>query len=160
MKKKSQIEIMGMAIVIILVALGILFVLRFVILKQPSELKKSFSQSQIASNTLNTLLKTTTVGCKNTDITELLSDCALYQGGGIFCDDGSTSCQFANKTIKKILNDTLAKWGNNYEFLAYTGPDVIITNIVNNGCPEEKESKVFPISLYSVTLTVQLYICD
>ena len=78
-KKKSQMEIMGLVIIVILITLGLFFVVRFIITKQPSEIKKSYTQTEIAANILNSLLKTTSKDCYGMDVTQLLQDCAVYR---------------------------------------------------------------------------------
>jgi hypothetical protein len=96
--KKSQFEILGLAIVIILITLGILFVIRFVVLKEPSKLRYDYTRTEMASNMLNTLLRTDT-DCKRKSMTELFQDCASYNR--IECEyDGipMNSCEYLNYT--------------------------------------------------------------
>ena len=63
-KRKSQMEIMGLAIIILLLTLAMIFVVRFVILKGPSDIKKGFTQTELASNMVNTFLKSTSRNCR------------------------------------------------------------------------------------------------
>jgi len=115
--KKGQLEVLGLTIVIILITLGILFVIKFVILKEPPELRKSYTRTEIASNTLNAILRTDTP-CRSKSITELYQDCAAaYPSGSIDCGGGVTSCKYANDTVKLILDGTLKEWGIEHEFV-------------------------------------------
>ncbi len=82
MKKRSQMEIMGIAIVVVIISIVILFVVRWGILKEPVQHKKEFAQSEIATNLVNTMLSTTT-GCKGMTFNELFQDCA---GGATIVD--------------------------------------------------------------------------
>ena len=91
--KRSQMEMMGLMVIIILVALGMLFVIQFIVVKEGSQLKKTYTYSQLATNTVNSVLKTTT-SCKGQDINQLLQDCA--SGGTIDCN-GKNSCTSSTK---------------------------------------------------------------
>ncbi len=75
MKKRSQMEIMGIAIVVVILSIVILFVIRWSILKEPVQYKKEFAQSEIATNLVNTMLSTTTE-CNEVTFSELFQDCA------------------------------------------------------------------------------------
>ena len=109
--KKAQMEIMGLAIIIILVALAMLFVVQFVILKPQPDIKKAFTHKELAVNTVNTLLATTTE-CRDLSLSQLLKDCA--EGGVIQCTGGSLSCEYARSIIEEILTDTLDVWNKDY----------------------------------------------
>ena len=50
--RKSQTEMMGLVIVVILITLALLFVVSFIVLRKPSTLKKEYTQSELAANTL------------------------------------------------------------------------------------------------------------
>ena len=107
--KKSQMELMGLTIVVILIILGILFAIKFVVLKKPADTKQAFTRSQLASNLGLTLLQSTTKNCKNADMTQLFTDCAQWieTGGLLVCDEGNTSCVYLNTTLSTILHQTL-----------------------------------------------------
>jgi hypothetical protein len=85
MKKKSQTEIMGLAIIIILIIVGATFVIRFIISKEPADYKKDFTHAELAINMINTFLETTSESCKKLSMTELLQDCGATSGISINC---------------------------------------------------------------------------
>ncbi len=74
-KRKAQIEMVGLVVVVVLLTLGVFFVIKFIVLKQPSTTRQEFLFTQMASNTANALLKTQT-DCRGYDMTELIGDCA------------------------------------------------------------------------------------
>jgi len=111
-KNKAQMEIMGLALIVILVTLAVLFAVQFIILREPSEARKEFVHKELASNTVSTLLDTDTE-CNKFSISSLLIDCAEDQ----IIDCGTKdSCEYAHDTIEKILEDTLSSWGKEYYF--------------------------------------------
>ena len=44
--KKSQAEIIGLVIIVLLIVMGLLFVVKFVVLKEPSDIKEEFVHSE------------------------------------------------------------------------------------------------------------------
>jgi len=146
-KKRGQMEILGLAVIIILITLVGLFVVRFVILK-PAEIKTSYTMKTLAVDTLTAMLRTNTE-CYGESIKDLLMDCA--EGYNIVCF-GENSCIYANKSINQILNKTLNKWNKNYIFRATTP---ILIQFENGNCTKilmkpggKKESAVQPLPTY------------
>jgi len=134
--KKAQMEIMGLAIIIILLALAMLFVVQFVILRQPSDIKKTFTHKELAANTVNTLLATTT-DCRELPISQLLEDCA--DGGNIPCPTGN-SCSQAEEAIEQILAKTLDEWNKEYYMTVKVAKDTIagpFGNILKEDIPQQ-----------------------
>lgn len=178
--KKSQMEIMGLLVIIILLAVAMLFTVNYMIHKKPSEAKKTFTESQLASNILSAILKTSTpqdkadlLYCHKVDFTELLQDCAQFET--IQCDNGKYSCEYAGEHIRDMLNKTLGEWNKAYRFKAWRvyGDELPFSPIVNEegvACNEsyigpgreyqERESKLSPVPLNPGTLMIQFDICS
>jgi len=154
--KRAQMEILGLAIVVVLILVATIFIVRFLVLKTPTEYRKGFVSSELASNMLNTFLKTAAKDCSQLTMTELLQDCA--QGKSITCGTGEDSCKFVESTAKEIFEDTINKWNMNYEFLAYTDSNSPLVKI-GNACKAEKRSKLFPIPISGATMYTKLDIC-
>ena len=155
-QKKSQMEILGLAIVVVLVLMATIFVVRFVGMKTPVNYRKGFVSSEIASNMLNAFLKSASQDCSQLTMTELLQDCA--QSRSIICDNGQDSCNFVESISKKIFESTLDKWSMEYEFLAYTNSNQPLIKL-GKPCRSEKRSKLFPIPINTATMYVKLDIC-
>ena len=154
--KQSQMEILGLAIVVVLILVATIFVVRFLVLKAPTEYRKGFVSSEIASNMLNTLLKTAAEDCSQLTMTELLQDCA--QSRSIICDDGKDSCKFVESTANHIFDQTFDKWSMKYEFLAYTDVNAPLVKL-GKPCKADKRSKIFPIPISAATMYTKLDIC-
>lgn len=156
--KKSQTEILGLAIVVVIILVATIFIVKFGFNK-PTNYRTDFLSSEIASNMINTLLKTNSKDCSHLTMTELLKDCAQTGGdGSIRCDNGEYSCNFVKSTANKIFTKTLDKWKMNYEFLAYVDENSPLIRL-GNKCAGEKESKIFPIPTSTGTMYVGLDIC-
>ncbi len=158
--KKGQMEVLGLAIVVVILFLAAIFVVRFVVLKNPADYRKDFISSEIASSTISTFLKTTAKECSQLTMTELLQDCA--QGNGLICNNGQDSCRFVNSTASAIFDKTLNKWKLNYQFLAYVNVNSLLIKI-GKSCKEQnlgQESKIFPIPIATGSMFVRLDICQ
>ena len=154
--KKAQMEILGLAIVVVLILVATIFVVRFLVIKSPTEYRKGFVSAELASNMLNTFLKTAAKDCSQLTMTELLQDCA--QARSITCDNGQESCQYAESTAKQIFGNTFDKWNTAYEFLAYTDVNRPLIKL-GKPCRAEKRSKLFPVPISTATMYTKLDIC-
>lgn len=151
-------EVIGLAIVIAILIVGLLFVVKFIVLKEPVEYKKSYTQTELASNMLNTFLKTTSRDCYKLSMTELLQDCA--QIASITCENGLSSCNYVEETANYLFSETLGNWNLRYYFSAFfeAGSDLIQSG---NECQykADKKSKLFPVPTAAGVLSVKLDIC-
>lgn len=110
--KKAQMEILGIAVVILIILVGAML---FFVLMVPSSSRSvvvDVARTEIGANTLNTLLKTTTP-CKKLTISELISDC--IDGASIDCL-AQNSCEYLQGQVSIILQETLNKWNIDYQF--------------------------------------------
>lgn len=158
MKKKSQMEIMGIAIVVVIISLVLVFVINYAAHRKPTEYRKEYAGSQLATNVVKTLLSTTAVDCYDMTFSELFQDCV--EGSSVICGDldASDSCTFVQDRTSLILNDTLGKWAIEHEFKI----EWLDQNILINECPgkpKSKRTKPYPIQTDIGTMTVLLYIC-
>jgi len=158
--KKAQMEILGLAVIIILITLVGLFVVRFVILK-PVEIKTSYTMKTLAVDTVTAMLRTNT-GCYGESIKDLLMDCAEHSPDGSIQCDGGKSCNYVNNRIEEILNKTLNKWNKNYIFSA-SQTDIYFEN---GNCTKilmkpggKRESAVQPLPTYP-PMEVRLDVCE
>lgn len=149
-------EILGLAIVVVLILVATIFVVRFLVIKSPTEYRKGFVSAELASNMLSTFLKTASKDCSQLTMTELLQDCA--QARSISCDNGQDSCKYAESTANHVFENTFDKWNMKYEFLAYTDANQPFIKI-GKPCRAEKRSKLFPIPIISATMYAKLDIC-
>jgi hypothetical protein len=117
--KKSQMEIIGLVIIVILISLALIFFLQFS-MKETSSDKRAYTSAQLASGMINTLAKTTT-DCSGKTISELYAECANLNP--VDCDrdrfEESDACEKANSTVTMLLDSTLAEWRKKFKFQVF-----------------------------------------
>lgn len=155
-KKKAQTEIIGLAIIVILLVLGMAFVVRFMLDKEPAGYKRQFTQAEISSNMLNSFLKAKSKDCNGLAMTELLQNCA--ESRSITCENGMDSCAYVEDAASYIFSQTLEQWNFGYELMAFQeGSPPIFA--IGEACPSDKKSKTFPIPTSSGTVSMKLDVC-
>lgn len=135
---------MGLVIIVILISIGLLFVIQFMVLRKPTDTKGTFTQKEMASNTLNAFALTTTE-CQGLDVTELVQECATGTSEVDCNGDGEPdSCDFVNSLAGDILSKTLKKWGKKYAFMILRGERKLLENKLQ-GCPGTRDSAIYPV---------------
>jgi len=157
--KKSQAEIIGLAIIVILITMGLLFFVKFGILDKKDNSKESFVNSELTSNMVTVLLKTTT-DCKKSSVSDLFQDCAGFEK--FDCNDDGThdSCDNLNKTIDRIFSRTLEEWKKPYKFMAYRGSDIKMEKSYgdyNKNSAKKQGIAVIPTDRGNLFITLDIY---
>ena len=161
-KKKAQMELMGIAIVVLLVSLVMMFVFNYTAKRKPAEYRKEFAGTELSTNIVKSLLATNAPECLGLTFNELWQDCAEnYVTGGIPCDYRD-SCGYAIDETEKILNATLGKWQVDYEFRVEWEEGTTRRKITIGQCPstfKSKRTKPYPIYTNVGIMNILLYIC-
>jgi len=154
-------EIMGLAIVVILVSLSMLFVVKWVALRKPKDYAYEYSSTELSSNVISTLLRTNSRECSKLSFSELFQDCADQKL--VECNGGTmSSCDYLQSKVAGILDQMLKDYGYDYNFIVYLdteGNDVITPITGTDGCPGERRSRRFIIPLSGRSLNIRLDIC-
>lgn len=174
---KGQTEILGIAIVVVLVIMGLLFLLRFSTPGDSDILKQRLGRAQIANNVISAMLATSDTVCdavKKPRLQDLLIDCAENQpSGSVVCKQQSTkptlSCQYVKGVIaEEILAKTVEKWKYGYEFSVKREDKLIIPELKKTSagqdgkCPAiaELDSQEYPLPTTTDIIKVKLKICN
>lgn len=181
---RGQMEAVGLVVIVILIALGMLFMATFALKSEPQ--KKIFTRKGLAYSTMSALMKTTVseeAACYSLSQGapkiggDIIEDCAkyrdvdisIYQCMGPSSGKALHSCDFLHEMIEYSLQNTLGSWNKNYEFhsklITFQGeePIDIFEPIISGGCPKWKErdsSGLFPINTEAGLVENSLYLCD
>jgi len=164
-KSKAQMEIFGLVIIVILLAIGLLFAV-VILTKTPTREVQQLKESLQAANFLNTMMGTTSQGCNKRTVRELLQDCAIAgveNGqwiGAASCETGNT-CELAQDMISEMLNQTLGEWGKNYRFFVNGTQAVELIKTQSGPCSGEREGSTRPEKVRpGLDIKLTLYICQ
>lgn len=152
---KGQQEIMGLAIAIVLIIIGVLVILKLSSFEKVSY-KEDYKQSKIASSMLNTFLATTSRDCRGLSMMQILQDCANSPNSPGLCN-AENSCAYFEQQSRDIFGNTLDSWRINYKFGIFYDEESPIIEL-GKQCINKK-SELFPVPTESGTLFVKLDIC-
>jgi hypothetical protein len=163
---KAQMEILGLAVIVVLVLLGMFFLTKFTLFEQPQSQTQSVQRSQIATNFVSTLLNSKANCSNSATFIDLIDDLEEPTYSSLECG-GMTSdglVNYFNETVSSILNQTLGKWGYLYEFTVIfpaavrpNGKDILITNTVCGS--KQEQPAIYPIPGNLGNIIVTLKIC-
>ncbi|MFW5746215.1 MAG: hypothetical protein ACOCWQ_01550 [Nanoarchaeota archaeon] len=158
MGKKGQTEMLGFAMVILLVSVGMLFVISFIVLRAPSDIKRVFTDKQLAVNMNDALLSATT-SCNGMSFEDLITDCA--ENGDVVCPGGLDSCMFVQTELQHVFGQTLEVWGKSYRYQVYlqNTPEEPLVKLQQGTCNKELEPGIFYLPTDRGTIFVRLDIC-
>lgn len=165
--KRGQIEIMGFALIVILIVFGLLFAVRVFFTAKKIEPALQREAEQLSSSFVYTLLQADSLCTKDTTLQDLLVDCAnaAYAGGTITCTDNRRSCVYANETIGLLLSKTLDVWGvadaSGYEFMAFVQDEPRVAYHAAGNLSASSYGAVTPyrIKLYPSDRELLVFLC-
>jgi hypothetical protein len=154
-KRKGQMEIMGLAIIVILVALGLMFAVQWMLQQPSTKQVQRAKEATLAANFLNTMLGTTTE-CNKRTMRELLMDCALTRGA-TRCG-GASACEYAEGILAQLFRDTFEEWSLRYHF-TMQGASSVAEMEFGEPCAGELEKKVHPLPVkpgFEILLSLEI----
>lgn len=170
MSKKSQIEIVGLLIIVLLISFLLLFVLKSVVFDQPDSMNE-VKNEKLTSSMISAMLNTDTNCTPDAKVKDLLIDCGKWHSIGATdfqCYNGKTSCKFLNETggvFETMLNNTLGEWQKKHEFMvtAPNNPNNIIIRKTGGNLSEvtrggQAANQPLPVGRGFGTMTVWLCI--
>ena len=167
--KRGQMEAFGLAIIVILIALGMFFVLRFTILAPQQNVKQDFVRSQLAENMVNAIINIKQEPGLGKDMNELMKDCAEQSSGcgmqagssDCGCADKSATCLQVENAVSDIFSKTLDVWKKNYMF-KYPNTNECIIQVKKGECKLEKDVSSGYIVLTEGNVPKPIYfeLCD
>ncbi len=164
--RKAQMELMGIAIVVVIISMVLVFALKSVANRKPTEFKEEYSSSELSTNIVKTLLATTAPACYGLTFNELFQNCAEGHGTSpsLTCSDGRNSCQYASQETENILNATLVQLGVDHMFKVIIGDKIETgTTIIDigecSGDASSRRTRPYPIQTGTSVINILLYIC-
>lgn len=122
-RKKGQSEIMGLAMIVVLITFGLLIFVAFSMRSESKNVATEFTFKQLPVLLNNAILETHVPEdeCFGEKIQKLLIMSA--EKSNIQCLTKQSTKEYSKEKITKILKDTLDQWNMEYIFTVYTGKD-------------------------------------
>jgi len=158
MKKKSQTEILGLAIVVVIICFGLVLFLSYSGNDSTNDELKEMNE-ELANNFVNTLLYTT--AC-TVQVRDLLIDLGRNGPPGSIECSGMSNFKYLNETvITPILDQTLNLWRKNkYNLTIYVEGSSTSILSYGTGCRTVVADALYPTSLGTGSnINVELKIC-
>jgi hypothetical protein len=117
--KRSQIEIVGLLIIVLMISFIILFAVRSFSNKS-RPISDSIRMEILASDMISAMLHTsTTCTPYSPDMSDILIECAKWKDSGSVakCTNGKSYCDFFEDTAKKMFDETFKIWSYSYDFI-------------------------------------------
>ena len=159
--KKAQVEMIGLAIIVILLALGMFFVAKFSLSSNTGNEVQQGKQQQISTQFLNTLMSTD-AGCPGSSatFTALLQE-YVSESTNLECPGGLEA--YFRTSVKQIFNQTLDLWQYRYN-LTVTFPTEANKESISEGpgCTKYDNSKTqqfFIPTDYKRSIILELRLC-
>lgn len=167
--RSGQGEILGLAVVVILVMVGFMLAVRLGGIGEDSPMKQAVIDRQTASAMINVMLHTN-LDCKDITLAEVIQDCANPQSAFEYCEPSPGSpkrlaCEEAEYVTGTIVERTLREWGRGYLLRVYTGSGEDLEIQFEHsymGCGKglsDAEKERFPMPTKSGSIYLELTIC-
>jgi len=144
--KKAQMEMFGLAVIVILVFIGMMFLLMFYMnTPETYSVKEKYNDQMMAQNMVDTLLSLNTT-C-SLSLKDMVKDCYLYYGTDQLSKcDGFDSCTYFSRIFNNTLNRTFVYWYKPFK-MTVLGDKGTIYSYENLNCAESVRGSAY-IPLY------------
>jgi hypothetical protein len=158
---KAQMEMMGLAVIVILLAMGMFFMTKFSLTPAKASTEELDKQEEMTTTFTNTMLGSD-ANCSSPITFGRLIDEMTDSYTSIYCGQDELIVHF-NNSVRYLLNKTLDQWDYKYnltiDFPSATG---LPQYSIDHGCVDTQQEKTafFPIpSKSGGTIFVKMKVC-
>lgn len=163
--KKAQQEMIGLAIIVTLLAVGLLMFVKFTVLSPQTTTYATVQSSELANNFLSALLNSN-AGCSGSSLStfeDLINKVEIGEQN-FYCNNQAPT-EYLNESIRTILNKTLYDWNYKYMLLIpfnNTGTASSTPMVFNNSCDTLNKKVGYQpiITDEGKTMVINLTICQ
>ena len=154
--KKAQIEMMGLVVIVLILAIGFLFLVSYLTRGGERESPQQIYQKELlAYNTIGAIIQATTP-CRGLSMTDLIDDCVSFNEINCF---GVNSCAYVTFQASIVLNKTLNLRKQQYYFYILDAAGQERAAIGSGECIHNRVSATQPLTARSGELVVGIDIC-
>ena len=165
--RKGQMEIVGLVIIVLIISVAMMIYLSYANSSHRSTkttIYKTYSQNELSTSLVNTLLDTSVANCGDITVRYLISDCGT-RNRAVCPGRFETSCEILNNIIVNMKNNTLDVWDFAYGFTINFSTSRPPIEYVKYNCTKETVGRgapgLFLVSYYPTpgNAVVELGIC-
>lgn len=167
MDKRSQTEILGLVVIVIILIFAFMIGLKFYMMGRGEHVSKEIVSDMVVKRTVLVLMDTK-LECKAVQVQDVVRDCADGIVGLTYCDGRTDPCAEIEYIARDVvLPETFGEWGLDYTmtFTRIPGDTPIIGEIPDLVCKENRKSRRYGDTWVIVELDppekvhVELFVC-
>jgi hypothetical protein len=141
--KKAQIEMMGLVVIVLILAVGFLFVVSTLTKGGERESPQEIYQKELlAYNTIGAFIQATPECGEDASMADLIDDCVSYNEMRCL---GLSSCEYVTVQAAIVLNSTLNVRKQQYNFYVLDSSGVAFIEIGSGQCLGNRVSQTQPL---------------
>lgn len=141
MDRKSQTEIMGLVVIVIIIVFGFMIGLKFYLMGGGEHVSKEIVSDMVVKRTVLVMMDTT-LECKAVQVQDVVRDCAKDIVGLTYCGGRTNPCKEIESIATRVLDETFNMWGLDYTMSFKNGEvDLIPPIIPNEDCRDAKKER-------------------
>jgi len=155
--KKAQIEMMGLVVIVLILAIGFLFLVSY--LTRGGELESPqviYQKELLAYNTIGAIIQATPACGVDISMTDLIDDCVSFNEMSCL---GLDSCTYVSLEAARILNKTLNIRQQQYYFYVLDSGQQLKISIASGECLGNRVSATQPLTSKAGELVIGIDIC-
>lgn len=158
--KKAQVEIMGIALVVVLITIGIVFVAKYSA-KEPKKTQEEFQRRELPKTIITSIVEVVST-CNDEKMADVMQDCGVTKQ--LPCEGFVNSCAYLTTTLKTILDDMLGRFEYDYQLQLHAEGQGDLLNDGTGGVQSagfETECTTFETATQPLIngLTLELKVC-
>ncbi len=165
LNKKGQVEIMGIALVVILIIIGIVYLAKYSA-EPPKKTQEKFQQRELPKTIITSIVEVVST-CNNEKMADVIQDCGFGQSMTCTTIEPVTgSCDYLKTTLKQILDSMLGRFQYQYQLRLLRGEpgaaeDLLEGTVVSQGFDPQNPCPTFETAAQPLLfdLTLELKVC-
>ncbi|MDO8642362.1 MAG: hypothetical protein Q7R76_02090 [Candidatus Woesearchaeota archaeon] len=162
--KRGQAEIMGIALVVILITIGIVYLAKYSA-EPPKKTQEEFQRRELPKTIITSIVEVVST-CNDEKMADVIQDCGFARS--MTCTDATqtvmSSCDYLKTTLKGILDNMLGRFQHQYQLRLLRGEPGTQEDLLEGAVKSEQFNDACPTFETAAQpllfdLTLELKVC-